>query len=148
MLKISVVLGALGLGLLLLSVVPLPGQIPQAANTIAAPTSVAIAPTDAPSIAPPSVAASLTEAEYGQALFLAKGCVSCHHHAAVAGMGGFTGAQGADGAPDLSRYQPAPDFVRTWLKDPQAVRPATKMPNLGLHKDEIEALIAFLAVEP
>jgi cytochrome c1 len=47
-------------------------------------------------------------------------------------------------APDLTHYQPDPAFVRTWLKDPQAVRPNTAMPNLGLTETEIEALLAFL----
>jgi hypothetical protein len=37
-----------------------------------------------------------------------------------------------------------PDFLRSWLKDPRAVRPNTQMPDLGLKQAEIEALIAFL----
>jgi len=48
------------------------------------------------------------------------------------------------GAPDLTHYQPDPDFVRRWLRDPSAVRPGSNMPNLRLSDDEIEALLAFL----
>ncbi len=37
MLKISIALGVLGLGLLLLSMLPLPGQIPEATSPVASP---------------------------------------------------------------------------------------------------------------
>lgn len=76
----------------------------------------------------------------GRALFMAKGCAICHRHD---GAGEETGVVGA--GPDLTHYAPERSFVRTWLKDPQAVRPQTMMPNLALDDDEIEALIAFLA---
>ena len=47
--------------------------------------------------------------------------------------------------PDLTTYRWSADYLRTWLKDPAAVKPGTDMPNLGLKRDEIEALIAFLS---
>lgn len=76
----------------------------------------------------------------GAALFRAKGCVSCHRHAAVdpeaAGIG-----------PDLTGYNPDPAFLRRWLQNPQALRPDTRMPDLQLEAAEIEALIAFLEKE-
>jgi cytochrome c2 len=130
MLKISAVLGVLGLGLLLLSVLPLPGLAPETASAPAASTAVP----------PASAAASQPDAAYGQALFSAKGCVMCHHHAAVAKSDPFD-----MGNPDLTKYRPDPEFLRRWLKDPKSVRPATEMPNLGLQQAEIEALIAFLS---
>jgi len=37
--------------------------------------------------------------------------------------------------------------VRSWLKDPRAIRPNTAMPDLGLRQEEIEALLAFLAAD-
>jgi cytochrome c1 len=46
--------------------------------------------------------------------------------------------------PDLAGYRADPVFLRRWLRDPQAVRPATRMPDLGLSDAEIEALSAFL----
>lgn len=73
----------------------------------------------------------------GAALFRAKGCMTCHRHAAVDAISVNIG-------PDLSRYQADPDFLRRWLADPSAVRPGTQMPTLGLAPAEIEALIAFL----
>src|SRR5687768_3241539 len=121
MIKLSLVLAAAGLALLIAAGVP-----SQATTT---PSSQGIAP------------AAQSEADYGQALFSAKGCASCHHHAAVAASGLGEGSS----FPDLTTYRWTADYLRTWLKDPAAIKPATDMPNLGLKRDEIEALIAFLA---
>jgi len=87
-----------------------------------------------------------TPALDGKALFLAKGCASCHQHAAV------PESARASVGPNLTHYTNSPDFMRRWLADPQAVRPETApafgpsgvMPNLHLSPDEIEALIVFL----
>lgn len=79
----------------------------------------------------------LSPGEEGAALFRAKGCVSCHRHAAVAQGGTSIG-------PDLTAYEADPAFLRRWLADPAAVRPGTLMPDLELDEDEIEVLIAFL----
>ena len=130
MTKLSVVFAIIGLAFLLLSALPVPPAIP----VVQAPP-----PTAAPTAAAPSVASD-AEIAYGKALFSAKGCVSCHHHAAVAGSGTFS-----EGNPDLTTFRWSADYLRTWLKDPVAVKPNTYMPNLGLKRDEIEALIAFLS---
>ncbi len=89
---------------------------------------------------PPAVAAAATydPAAYGRALFQAKGCVGCHTHSAV------NPGSGIAVGPELSSRPLDPDFLRSWLKDPAAVRPGTQMPNLRLSDEEIEALIAFL----
>ena len=116
---------ALAAGLLVLSFLPW-GEA--AAVAVASPPVPTIAPTRSP-------------AEIGRALFALKGCATCHRH------DGLTAGQthtGRSGAPDLTHYQPAPDFVRSWLKGPEAIRPGTLMPNLNLSEDEIEALLAFL----
>jgi cytochrome c2 len=123
MMKLSVVLAIIGLALLLMS--ELPGQAAPSAP-IAMATSV-------------SAASAPAEIAYGKALFSAKGCVTCHHHAAVAGSGAF-----GEGNPDLTTNRWSADYLRTWLQNPAAVKPNTYMPNLGLKRDEIEALIAFL----
>jgi cytochrome c2 len=124
MLKLSFILAAVGLALLALSVIP--GRAPATVTTGNSPA-----------------AAAISDADYGRALFSAKGCITCHHHAAIPGSGQIGGTD----VPDLTHYTPNPDFVRTWLKDPQAVRPNTWMPNLNLKQDEIEALIAFLSLK-
>jgi mono/diheme cytochrome c family protein len=99
------------------------------------PTTVPSTPTIAP-------------ADYGRSLFMAKGCSSCHRHdgldvARVSVRGDGTLVE-VIGPPDLTHYQPDPAFVRRWLRDPRAVRPATEMPDLNLSEEEIEALLAFL----
>src|SRR5262245_12287567 len=126
MLKLSFALAALGLALLALSA--LPGRAATTNATVAA----------------PAPAAALVDVQYGRALFSAKGCATCHHHGAIPGSGQIGGSD----VPDLTNYTVNADFVRTWLKDPRAIRPNTWMPNLELKQDEIEALIAFLSAKP
>lgn len=77
----------------------------------------------------------------GQALFVAKGCATCHQHAAI------TGVQSYGVGPTLTGYQGNPDAPRRWLRDPGAVKPGTQMPNLHLSDAEIESLVAFLLQE-
>jgi len=107
------------------------------------------APPATTAVSPPATPGQ-TPAEMGQALFQAKGCTSCHRHDGVGvarvAAGGAAGAPALAGlgAPDLTHYQPEPDFVRRWLRDPRAVRPGTAMPNLRLSDADIEALLAFL----
>lgn len=80
-------------------------------------------------------------AETGQALFVAKGCVTCHVNSRIEDK--YIDFR-ADIGPNLSQYAASPEFLRMWLKDPVAVKPNTQMPNLELSEAEIEALISFL----
>jgi cytochrome c len=127
MIKLSVILGVIGVALLLLSVAP-PRTMTAAMPTI---TSLTSAP----------AASARDDIAYGKALFSAKGCVTCHHHSAVPGSGFASGSD----VPDLTAYRWNADYLRSWLKDPAAIKPGTPMPNLELKSDEIEALIAFLS---
>jgi hypothetical protein len=80
--------------------------------------------------------------DMGEALFVAKGCLSCHRHDGLT----LIDSSGSGGvAPDLTYYQGHPDFLRSWLRDPKAIQPTTFMPNLELGGHEIEALVAFLS---
>ncbi len=82
------------------------------------------------------------QSERGKALFLAKGCAMCHMHDVVkASVGDYVSVEMG---PNLTHRPLSADYLRQWLKDPQALKPATEMPNLNLKSDEIEALIAFL----
>lgn len=125
--KLSAALAATGLVLLALSAWPAPAPPAQASPP---------APTSPPPTATPAPA---DVAAYGRALFSAKGCVTCHHHAAVPNSGVFS-----EGNPDLSSFRWTDEFLRKWLSDPAAVRPGTYMPKLNLAPDEIDALIGFL----
>ena len=88
----------------------------------------------------PAAPSTTTAAVQGAQLFVAKGCITCHTHTGITEAPSL----GVVGPPDLSQYRNDPAYLRTWLKDPAAVKPRTEMPNLGLTADEIEALIAFL----
>lgn len=83
---------------------------------------------------------TLANASYGDALFTAKGCITCHSNARVSIPAEFPINIG----PNLTQYTSSPEYLRLWLQNPQAVRPETYMPNLHLDAAEIEALIAFL----
>lgn len=124
MLRTSVILGLIGLLLLFASFLPWPGDA--SATTIASPQNT------------PVTAAEL--AEKGRAMFLAKGCATCHRHDDVGRQPNLV-----EVGPTLTHYEPNEAFVRRWLRDPRAVRPTTTMPNLALNEDEIDALIVFLA---
>lgn len=119
--KTTIFLALAGAALLIVSFVPWPAAGREGAAL--------------PAAAAPDPAAD------GAALFRAKGCASCHRHAAVDGASANVG-------PELTAYDADPVFLRRWLSDPAAVRPNTLMPNLGLDSAEIDALIAFLESEP
>ena len=58
--------------------------------------------------------------EKGLIIFKSKACESCHNE----------------------KSEIAPSLI--WLKNPQAVKPGTMMPNLYLSDDDVEVLIAYL----
>ena len=93
-------------------------------------------------------AAPLTEQQrHGQQLFTTGACAACHQ---IIG----TEAAGQSG-PNLthlaSRHSLAAgalprsaDALRSWLVDPQGVKPGNHMPRVPLAPDELEALVAYL----
>jgi len=80
--------------------------------------------------------------ERGHHLFVAKGCVTCHRIAGkpVAGPGGV--------GPELVPGKFQPNYLASILANPgllaDSPRSPFRMPNLGLGRDEIQALVAFL----
>lgn len=85
---------------------------------------------------------AVAQVELGRQLFIAKGCLTCHANSKASLSTKYMTIE--MGAPDLSKYSSAPEILFIRLKDPAAARSDTKMPNLGLKEDEINALIAFL----
>jgi hypothetical protein len=88
-------------------------------------------------VAPGSrVLPSLTDAERGRRLFVAKGCVTCHVDVRV--------------GPDLTGKRYPAEYLTQVLKDPQRVLPArsgvfpVRMPDLNLKPREIAALVTYL----
>ncbi len=76
-------------------------------------------------------------AEVGEGLYALRRCSTCH---AIDGSGGRIGC-------DLSRVarRREKDWIVRWLRDPQAVRPGTRMPDMGLSEEEALAIAEYLA---
>ncbi|HEY9225700.1 MAG TPA: cytochrome c [Gemmatimonadaceae bacterium] len=100
--------------------------------------SLAAIPAVAPGAPAPAPAAP---AERGQRLFVAKGCVTCHVHGAVAGSGSIKAG------PELTPKRYQPEFLARFLADPSIQRTPgamNTMPKLELKATEIAAITAFL----
>lgn len=85
---------------------------------------------------------SLSQVQYGRQLFIAKGCITCHVNTKAAGQSEYWTVE--VGATNLSNFSASPEVLYIRLKDPSAAKSNTQMPDLGLKKEEIEALIAFI----
>lgn len=78
----------------------------------------------------------LSPHEAGKKVYEARGCAACH---VISGVGGKVG-------PELTTIGKIRDanFLHKWLKNPQAVKPGTIMPNLGLTDKELKPLVEYL----
>lgn len=95
----------------------------------------------------PQETLSLSGAEGGKAIFIAKACIGCHT------IQGIPEAQGKVG-PELTHQANNPliagvlpntaQNLKKFLKEPSQLKPATLMPKQSLTDSEIEALVAFL----
>ncbi|MBI4203355.1 MAG: c-type cytochrome [Chloroflexi bacterium] len=140
---LAVGLAALGLAFALLAAVGWAlAQRPAASMGIPAPTPTA---SDAPAVG------YATLRERGLLLFVAKGCTTCHQQQEAANRGYPASVRFGPDLTDLPQRFPAHpgavDYLRSWLKDPSAIRPGTAMPTLGLSDEEIDALLHFLLTE-
>lgn len=72
----------------------------------------------------------------GNPVVLAKSCTSCH---TIGNTGGTVGP-----VLDQVTNRRTRDWLRTWLRNPQAVKPGTKMPTFGFSDEEIDTLLADL----
>jgi hypothetical protein len=88
-------------------------------------------------------APAITQSERGRRLFVAKGCLRCHVHAAVEGSGDV------GTAPVLTDIQLPAEYLARALADPAIIprRSSEAMPDLDLKSEEIAALVAFLRGE-
>lgn len=64
-------------------------------------------------------------------------CIACH---SLGGQGGVVGPALDDAGSRMTRAE-----LEVWLKDPDAVRPGTAMPQLPLSEEDIRELAAFLS---
>ncbi len=96
--------------------------------------------------AQPAPAAASGPEERGRELFLQKTCVNCHSIRGVSAR--------ANEGPDLTHLasrrtlgagvlQNTPADLPRWLKDPQAIKPGCKMPNLNLTDAQVSDLVSY-----
>ncbi len=94
-------------------------------------------------VGPGQAAPVYDQAQRGRRLFVAKGCVTCHLHGAVAGSGVV------QVGPELTALRLPSDFLEKFLADPTILPPAQRsnggMPILDLKPAEITGLVAFLS---
>jgi cytochrome c551/c552 len=86
------------------------------------------------------------DANRGQALFDAKGCIACHQ---VHGKGGDVGPSLTTQVPEFPQGtwvgdKLKGDWIYQWLKDPQSLVPDTLEPNLGFSDQEALDLTAYV----
>lgn len=77
-----------------------------------------------------------------------KSCLACHRAGEVGGDGDDDDEElGGIVGPDLSRagFSYSPQWLFTWIRNPQFVRPDSKMPTLDLNDGEGRAVTAYLA---
>lgn len=74
--------------------------------------------------------------EEGRQFYGEYGCDGCHR---VASQGGEVG-------PDLTRagFRLQPEYIYRWIRNPQAIKPHSRMPNLGLSEHEAVAVTLYL----
>jgi cytochrome c1 len=132
--------------------VPKPAASPAGSPAVPSPAAQPSAlPAASPSAAPPPPPpgpAPASPAE-GAALIAQKGCPACH---TIPGIPGANGTIGPNLAGVASRNPIAggavpnngPDDLKRWIMNPQALKPGTAMPNLGLSDDDATKIVAYL----
>ncbi len=83
----------------------------------------------------------------GVEVYLAGACKSCHMIQGIASVGKLGPNLTHFGSRTSIASKTLPNTVenlKAWLRNPQAVKPGTLMPNLNLKEEDIEALAAYL----
>lgn len=112
------------------------------ARPVASPAPTATPRRSQPTATP--LASQLTTgAAEGKHLFLTVGCALCHT---------IDGVSNGNQGPNLTHittkpYDHLPNdpaFLRRWIKNPQAIKPGTLMPDLGLTDQQVRDIVAYL----
>jgi cytochrome c oxidase subunit II len=93
------------------------------------------------------VSAPATAASNGQRVFESMACVNCHAVSATPAKGQF----GPDLTHLMSRETIAagaapntPQMLRLWIRNPDAIKPGSKMPAMGLSEQDVDAVATYL----
>lgn len=87
------------------------------------------------------------DAARGQALFSTKGCLACHSHSDVPGVGMNVGPELSKIHAKLKAGKAGFDWLYTWIRDPERYHPRTKMPQLFLNAEEISGTVVDPAAD-
>jgi mono/diheme cytochrome c family protein len=102
-----------------------------------------------PVVAPGAIPVAFRPADAGQALFVAKGCVTCHRKWDDRDLRGRTSIPVG---PDLTGRRLAAEYLSVKLANPALNRVRSNdyvvMPDLKLSAAEISALVSYLTAEP
>jgi cytochrome c oxidase subunit 2 len=84
---------------------------------------------------------------FGERVFESTACVNCHTVSGTPAIGKF----GPDLTHLMSRETIAsgaasntPETLRLWIKNPDAIKPGSKMPAMGLNDQDLDAVTAYL----
>ena len=80
------------------------------------------------------------EATQGKEIFMQKTCIACH----TRNIGPDLTHVGSRETLAAGVLKNTPDNMARWLKNPQAVKPGSYMPNFNLTDSEVKALTAYL----
>jgi cytochrome c2 len=120
-------------------------SVPTPPSAKPTPPPAAAAAGTAPATSPPSV----DQVAQGRAAVQQAGCGGCH---TIPGVPGANARVGPDLAGVASRPTIAggavpntgPDDLKRWILNPPAVKPGTRMPNLGLSDEQATRIVAYL----
>lgn len=89
------------------------------------------------------------DAAKGKELFEAVGCRACHVYEKGSDARRSEGSKERDYAPNLWNIgdKAKPEWIYSWVKNPKAMWPETKMPDLRLSDQEAANLTAFLVTQ-
>ena len=93
------------------------------------------------------MAAAGSAAASGQRVFESTACVNCHNVSGGSANGRF--------GPDLTHLksrdtiaagaaQNTPENLRVWIRNPDTIKPGSKMPAMGLSDQEVNAVATYL----
>ena len=95
----------------------------------------------------PRRAAGDRRARAGERVFLSSPCASCHTIARHAGPGRRRARPDPSGEPRDAGRGHDPEHTRllaAWIRNPQAIKPGVRMPDLGLSASAGRELVAYL----
>jgi cytochrome c oxidase subunit 2 len=97
------------------------------------------------------LAASSQQAQQGALIFQQRTCANCHAvdaHAQTPSIGPNLAHLATRETIGAGVIENTPENLAAWLRDPDAIKPESLMPNLNLSEDEIQALVAYLEAQP